>query len=97
MWDDVIVDGLVVGPKPCEPRLAAVTPLDDYSLLLEYKTGERKRFDVRPYIQGTFMGKLADVDYFKTARLEYDGWFVGWPGGQDLGPDDLYEFSTPVG
>ena len=73
------------------------SPLDDYSLLLEYKTGERKRFDVRPYISGTFMGKLADVDYFKTARLEYDGWFVGWPGGQDLGPDDLYEFSTPVG
>ena len=91
-----MIDTPMVGVRPSEPLLKAVKPLDEYCLLLDYETGERKSFDVKPYIQGDFYGRLADEAYFKMARLEYDGWFVGWPEGQDLGPDDLYELSVPV-
>lgn len=96
MRDDVVVDDLVVAPEPMEPHLAAVTPLDDFYLLLEYETGERKRFDVKPYLGVGMYRRLNDEAYFKTARLEHDGWFVGWPEGEDLAPEDLYGLGVPV-
>ena len=40
-------------------------PLDDYKLLIEYITGERKIFDVKPYIKGEWYGELIDEDTFK--------------------------------
>lgn len=94
--DEIEVNDRAPGWKPSEPLLVAVTPLADYCLLLEYQTGERKRFDVKPYLDVRLYERLKDEAYFNTARLEYDGWFVGWPKGEDLGPDDLYELSVPV-
>lgn len=79
-----------------QPSLTAVTPEAGYTLLLEYETGEKRRFDASPYVFGDFYGRLSDLDYFKKARLEYDGWFVGWPEGQDLPSEALYEDSVLV-
>ena len=30
-----------------QPKVISVLPLDNYELLIEYETGERKKFDVK--------------------------------------------------
>ena len=40
------------------PRAIAVTPLENYRLLLTFDNHERKIFDVTPYIHGNWYGEL---------------------------------------
>ena len=51
------------------PRLLKVTPREDRSLVLEYDSGERKVFDVNPYISGSWYGELGEIPYFNTCLL----------------------------
>ena len=76
-----------------QPRVISVLPLPDYRLLVEYATGERKIFDVKPYIKGEWYGQLKNVVYFNAVTT--DGYTVTWPDGQDICPDELYAFSQP--
>lgn len=76
-----------------QPRLIVVKPCQNGQLLLEYVTGERRLFDVSPYISGSWFGELADPAYFARVRLLPDGTGIEWPHGQDIAPHELYEGS----
>lgn len=91
MSNDVSIDDVVTGPKPSAPHIVSVVPSSGHRLLLEYETGEKKLFDVTPYIKGDFFGKLEDESYFQQVRILFDGWFVGWPEGQDMASDEMYD------
>ena len=73
------------------PTAVNVLPDSDYYIIVSFDNGEVKRFDVKPYIEGTWYGQLKDQQYFK--RVTTDGFTVCWPDGQDLCPDELYELS----
>ena len=77
-----------------KPRVTAVKPLSDYKLLLDFETGERKIFDVAPYIRGDWFGQLRDADIFRTVHVA--GISIEWAGGQDIAPHELYDDSAPV-
>ncbi len=76
------------------PRAIAVTPLENYRLLLTFDNHERKIFDVTPYIHGNWYGELQNPDIFKSVRIA--GLSVEWPNGQDICPDCLYNDSVSV-
>ena len=76
------------------PTPIKVKPENDYSIIIEFDSGEKKRFDVKPYIQGSWYGQLNDASYFN--RVTTDGYTVCWPDRQDLCPDELYELSVSV-
>ena len=76
------------------PTAVLVEPVEDYQLVLEFDNGEKKKFDVKPYIQGSFYGQLSDLAYFKSVRT--NGYSVEWENGQDLCPDELYYNSIPA-
>ena len=78
-----------------QPKVIKVLPLPDYKLLVEYATGERRIFDVKPYISSDWYGELADVDTFNTVHP--CGTTVEWDDGQDIAPHELYELSVPAG
>lgn len=78
---------------PIQPKLTAVVPGDDYTLLLTYATGEKRKFDVKPYISGNWYGELNDVAYFRTVQLLPGGIGIEWSNGQDIAPHGLYELS----
>lgn len=78
-----------------QPKVISVKPLDDYMLLVEYVTGEKRVFDVKPYIVGDWYGELKDNDVFSTVRPS--GTTVEWEDGQDIAPHELYDLSVPVG
>lgn len=70
------------------PTVIRVEPREDYWLYLEFDNGEKKLFDVNPYIKGAFYGQLANMEYFQTVKP--NGFSVEWPNEQDICPDNLY-------
>ncbi|MCQ4638041.1 DUF2442 domain-containing protein [Anaerovorax odorimutans] len=70
------------------PVAQKVVPVSDYQIMIEFDNGERKLFDVKPYIKGEWYEELGDESYFKSVAA--DGFTVCWPHGQDLCPDEIY-------
>lgn len=70
------------------PTVVKVSPENNYFLFLEFDNGEKKIFDVKPYIKGTWFKELNGISYFN--RVHINGFNIEWPNGQDICPDDLY-------
>ena len=79
-----------------QPDIKKIIPRENSLLELHYVTGERKLFDVKPYISGSWFGELGDPSYFRAVRIIENGHYIEWPHGQDLAPHELYELSTPI-
>jgi hypothetical protein len=79
-----------------QPKLISAEAQPHHALLLKYETGEEKRFDVSPYIKGSWFGRLADNAYFAQVQVIRSGNGIEWPDGQDIAPHELYELSTVV-
>lgn len=76
------------------PTAIRVDAICAYQILVEFDNGEKKWFDVEPYIKGEWYGQLLSYDYFQ--RVFVDGFTVAWPNGQDICPDDLYHLGKLV-
>ena len=68
-------------------KVISVTALEDKKVSVVFSDGAAGIFDVRPYIRSDFFKRLEDDSYFKQVRLFFTG--IGWPEGQDLGPDTI--------
>jgi hypothetical protein len=76
------------------PRPVKVKPLKLNHLLLEFENGERRIFDVSPFLPNGIFQELNDQKLFCQARLVFDA--VEWPNGADICPELLYEQSIPA-
>ena len=76
------------------PYVMHVRPLDDCRLEVVFENGERRLFDVQPYLQRGRFGRLQNRAVFQAARV-VDG-SVEWPGELDLSYDTLYLESQPI-
>ncbi|MDR2049634.1 MAG: DUF2442 domain-containing protein, partial [Treponema sp.] len=76
--------------------LLNVEPDGNYKLKLFYENGERKIFDVSPYISGDWYGQLQDEKYFRTVHLVAGGAGIEWADGQDIAPHELYELGVAI-
>lgn len=76
------------------PRVVAVEVYEPPSLVLSFANGERRRFDVSPYLDKGIFKELRDSVYFRSVRAVSG--FVVWPRGQDFSPDTLYLKSIPL-
>lgn len=76
------------------PTATQVSATENYEIIIEFDTGERKIFDVKPYIKGQWYQELADKSYFSAVFT--NGYTVEWPHGQDLCPDEIYFNSRPL-
>lgn len=74
-----------------QPKLISVKVQHPLMLHLVFETGERKLFDVAPYVEGSWFGQLSDETYFSAVRLLPNGDGIEWPNGQDIAPHELYE------
>ena len=72
----------------------AVETVTDFGLVLTLNSGERRRFDIRPYLQYPVFHRLESPGYFSLARVDYGT--VTWPGDIDIAPETLYGFSVPL-
>lgn len=76
------------------PRVKNVEPTEDYQVLLEFKNGEKKIYDLNPLLDFGIFKELRDLNYFK--RVSLDCGTIAWPNGQDICPDTLYLDSKPI-
>lgn len=76
------------------PRIAAVTAQDDHSLLLTFTNGEKRHFDMTPYLGYPVFEPLRQVAFFKLARAGHGT--VAWPQEIDFDPDTFYLESRPA-
>jgi hypothetical protein len=72
---------------PSNPCVTDIRPLEDYRLELLFDNGERRLFDVKPYLQRGVFVRLQNVTIFQAARVVAGS--VEWPGGLDLSYDTL--------
>lgn len=74
-----------------QPRITKVRALPGSMLEIFFETGESGIFDVSPYIEGSWYGRLSDPDYFQTIHIIQDGLGIEWADGQDIAPHELYD------
>jgi len=76
------------------PYVKAVQPLDGYRLYLEFENGERRVFDVTPYLHRGVFVRLQNRALFQAARVVAGS--IEWPGELDLSYNTLYLEGCPI-
>ena len=72
----------------------AVQTRPEFQLDLEFKNGERRRFDMRPLLAMKPWNRIALPAVFERVRVDH-GTLV-WPGEIDVAPETLYDDSVPL-
>ena len=76
------------------PLVRRVRPLKEYQLEVTFENGEKRRFDVKPYLHQGVFTRLRNRATFRAARVVAGS--VEWPGEVDLSYDTLYLESRPI-
>jgi len=66
----------------------------DFALMLEFDNGERRLFNMVPYMDQRPWVKLKSDNMFQAVFVENGT--VAWPGNVDIDPETLYELSVPA-
>ena len=59
-----------------------------YLLNLTFNNGERRCFDMQPFLHYPVFRRLQNPGFFALARVDYGT--VTWPGEIDIAPETLY-------
>lgn len=65
-----------------------------YLLHLEFENGEKRIFDMTPYMDKRPFANLKGSPMFSMAKVDYGT--VVWPGNIDIAPETLYDRSLPA-
>ena len=72
-----------------------VSPGDNFTLLLTFENGEKRRFDFMPYLSRKPFVPLREPALFRQATIKHGT--VTWLGGSiDFDPETLYEKSFAI-
>ena len=71
-----------------------VKPVEDYQLILTFSNGEKRLFDMKPYLTKGIFKELRKVSMFNTVRVSFDT--IEWKNEADLDPEFLYEYSKRI-
>ncbi len=68
-----------------------VEPKPNYLLLLTFESGEKKLFDMKPYLDIGVFRELKDIKLFNTVQVNFNS--VAWETGADFDPEVSYNKS----
>jgi len=71
-----------------------VEPQHNYLLLLTFENGEKRQFDMKPYLDFGIFKELNDVRLFKTVKIKFDS--IEWDNEADFDPEVLYQKSKKI-
>ena len=75
----------VHGTEQLLPRVSAVEVLPGYKLLLEFRNGERRIFDMSTYLSMPAYKSIERI--FNSAHVEFGT--IVWSGDIDISPETL--------
>jgi len=76
------------------PAIKDVLPLPDYLLQLTFDNGEKRQFDMKPYLDLGIFKELKDLSKFKLVRVSFDS--IEWENEADMDPEILYAESISL-
>lgn len=76
------------------PAVKSVKPLADYELELLFDNGEKRIFDVKPYLELGVFRELKDLNRFQKVRVCFDT--IEWENEVDFDPEILYQESNAL-
>lgn len=71
-----------------------VQPQDNYLLLLTFENGEKRCFDMKPYLDIGIFSELRDMALFNTVKPSFDT--IEWANEADFDPEVLYRESATI-
>ena len=71
------------------PAVKELSPGVDYTLLLTFDNGDKRRFDMKPYLDMAVFRELKDISKFNTVRISFDT--IEWENEADFDPEVLYK------
>ncbi len=71
-----------------------VKPIENYQLFLIFENGEKRIFDMKPFLGIGVFKELKDINIFNSVRTSFDT--VEWSNEADIDPEILYEKSVEV-
>ena len=71
-----------------------VEPLENYNLLLTFENGEKRQFDMTPYLNLGIFQELRDIKMFNTVKTNFDT--IEWDNEADIDPEILYQESKKI-
>ena len=71
-----------------------VLPQDNYLLLLTFENGEKRQFDMKPYLDLGIFRELKDMQMFRTVKTRFDS--IEWDNEADFDPEVLYHNSVAI-
>ncbi len=73
------------------PTVVTVKPENNYKLSITFDNGEKRLFDVTPFLDKGIFSELKNIDYFKKVKVAFGA--IEWPHEQDFSKDTLYMLS----
>jgi hypothetical protein len=71
-----------------------VQPEPYYQLILTFENGEKRQFDMNPYLGIGIFKELKDISLFNTVKVSFDT--IEWDNEADLDPEILYNNSKKI-
>jgi hypothetical protein len=71
-----------------------VQPTDNYHLILTFENGDKRLFDMNPYLNIGIFQELKDKAEFKKVKVSFDS--IEWENEADFDPEVLYQNSTQL-
>jgi len=71
-----------------------VFPTPDYHLLLTFENGEKRRFDMNPYLNLGVFQELRNIADFNKVKISFDT--IEWENEADMDPEFLYQNSSLI-
>ena len=71
-----------------------VKPVADYFLHLTFENGEKRQFDMKPYLNIGLFTELRDYSMFNTVHISFDT--IEWNNEIDIDPEVLYKDSQVI-
>jgi len=71
-----------------------VIPIDNYNLILTFENGEKRQFDMNPFLDKGIFKELRDLSVFNSVKISFDT--IQWDNEADLDPEILYTHSRKI-
>ena len=71
-----------------------VKTLNNYLLHLTFENGEKRQFDMKPYLKTGIFQELKDPSLFNTVKTNFDT--IEWENEADFDPEVLYNMSETI-
>ena len=71
-----------------------VEPVDNFNLILTFENGEKRKFDMNPFLNTGIFRDLQKIEMFKTVHLSFDT--IEWDNEADFDPETLYKLSEKI-